>query len=490
MAVTFIHVSTPRMTNDKTRKKLDISRARSHSARVIHARARKARNAAVAPRRTYGWHFGHLGCATDSDIDSRLIEMFHSCIIRTPETIMNGQIIHSPSLATLVAQMTFPVAKEMYQLSVSHKDLMASTLPTSVALVIDNPHDRQPYQAAVAQARRQATASVREALHTDQKQIPAHIKMAVLNLCLEAIASGNEDVAELHLRGLLALRPALDLDNSLDSLIWHMARTSAIGHAIRTLHIPLYELEANINVSRWALDFDSTSSSPKSTDSETSPPSHMPAGSSAPSGELSRLASNKLKSLVSGWRRAQLVSKTAEQWAAMYDFATGLSSDGRPKPIEDAADLLATYNQRLAGLHQLCTIAAGHVDVRKVTGLFDVPLIIALQIRLVLDLGGLLAVTLGTLQHRLCECLRLVLFEDSDQATAVDGRQHSRRELEAWLLLTGSSASSPLGSQDVDKWFRYQALKNELIYSLGSSEHTGMRESSLIHSTQLAATYQ
>jgi hypothetical protein len=474
MAVTFIHVPTPHRTKDKAQKSLDLSRARSHAARVIHARARKARNAAVAPQRTYDWHFGHIGSATGIDIDGRLIEMFQSCIIRTPETIMNGQIIHTPALATMVVQMTFPVAREMYQLSVNHKDLLLSTLPTSVALVIDNPRERQPYQARVAQARKQATASVREALLANRKQIPAHIKMTILNLCLEAIASGDEDVAEVHLRGLLALRPALDLDKTLDSLIWHMARTSAIGYAIMTLHTPMYVLEVNENVSRWALECDSSSSSPRSMDSEASPPSRIPTGSSDPSEKLPKLVSNDLKSLVPGWRRAALVSKTAERCVAVYEFATDLSSDCGPKAIEDAADLLVTYNRRLAGLHQLCSIAADHVENRTTTGLFDVSLIIALQIRLVIDLGGLLSVTLGPLQRRLHDSLHPILSEDSDGTPAADYSQHSRRELEAWLLLTGSAAFDPSGSHAINNWFADRALKNELICLLGSSGQTGM----------------
>ena len=111
---------------------------------------------------------------------------------------------------------------------------------------------------------------------------------------------------------------------------------------------------------------------------------------------------------------------------------------------EDATTLNLMYNYRLAALHSLCSIYPDHADN------LDGALITALQLHLVLDLGGLLSTTLNTLCDRLYATLRFSL--DSGLPTYP---MFGREKCEAWLLLTGLMASR--ARLDLQQWFSNEA---------------------------------
>lgn len=118
------------------------------------------------------------------------------------------------------------------------------------------------------------------------------------------------------------------------------------------------------------------------------------------------------------------------------------------------------HNKRLAGLHQLCSAfhdLSQYSDDSVDACPFNNAIISALQLYLVLDLGGLLSSTVDTLCRSLYTSLVLVLSEvtckTDSQAGSFDAKM---KHCEVWLLLTGFLATATQPS--LRFWFREEAL--------------------------------
>lgn len=400
----------PPGSNQRARE-LAEARARSHAARAAHNKRRL--------KRSDDWVFGGME-HTLRKIDDRAIALLKACPGHTPEVLISGHIVRTPAAASNIRKMCLPPFQEMMSRLFADPDMAFSVVEACASLVVP-PQQQQPLKTLNGSSRAQGLTLVRKELDTNSRSF--RVKWTIMCLALPTLMQGDLTTAEVHIRALVSLRQWLDLADGMDSLIWYVARSAAICFAVQSCQEPMYELEA-ISNDFWAVGY-----------------------GQFPDGDRRRTTRHSF----SRWKAAG-VSDIAESCIEMY--LSAVSQFTSPADYENAKTLNLMYNHRLATLHQLCSAFSDLDDSFLTTSI-----IIALQLHIVLDLGGILLTTVDTLCNRLYANLRYAIVDEVPWNSWTAEYQRC----EVWLLLTGLMASMSIPEMhqwfSVEICFRFQILQ-------------------------------
>ena len=278
----------------------------------------------------------------------------------------------------------------------------------------------------------------------------------------------------MHLRGLLAVGQSLDVDDSLESLVWHMVRVCGLCHAIQTAQSPLFPYSFVSTIVRWSSNGDDPLQRAKRRRSTGHVSPHRKItgqGSlkqetytvrSAVSPRSSLAFIDAAQPMVASdewqtWLDAQMVSRNLEACVTVYESAVCASPVHRQSHDDVAIGLDSVYSPGLACLHDLCTLyqhlRRRPLDLQDVC-IFDSAVVISLQIHLALQHGVLLSLVISTLGDRLYTHLRPA-FRSIPRDSAHE-HVSVRQRCELWLLLTDLSTAT--ASSEQHERFKREAL--------------------------------